>query len=266
MSELQQEAEQETVEEPQEADLAPDSPPSEGEEKAEKQDSEELIPKSEADQIAQKAINKQHRKYREEQRKREELEKRLKDLEQQSQTLNNVDIPPIPDSWDENYEDKVKARDAAILQKAKIEASQQLQAEREANEQRAREAEELKQSQQRNDKFLENARKLGVSQEALNEAQDIVISYGVGDMPGLAAALVDDPDGPVMVQYLASNLLELNEIVNADPVLAGIKLANVKVKAAALKPKPTAAPDPATSLDGRGAPEKQRGPKGATYE
>ena len=69
-----------------------------------------------------------------------------------------------------------------------------------------------------------------------------------------------------MVQHLAANPLELHELVTASPIAAGRMLADVKAKAAALKPKTSDAPDPASALGGRGAPQKGRGPQGATFE
>jgi hypothetical protein len=237
------------------SELATDSPNSEGEQKQE-EDSQEL---------AQKAINKQHRKYREEQRRANDLQKRLEDLEaKQKPDLSVSDIPPIPDSWDENYEGKIKERDEAILRKAKNDALLQQQSEFAEREKQEKQRIELESAQKRNDQFLENAKKLGVDNKSLMDAQKAVIDYGV--TPGIADVLLDDPEGALMLQHLAANPLELYDIVNASPELAGFKMAEVKQKAAALRPKPTSAPDPATTLDGRGVPPKERGPQGAIFE
>jgi hypothetical protein len=240
------------------SDLAPDSP-AEGEQSTE--NGKEALSEG-----AQKAINKQHFKYREEQRKRLELEERLKALEakQAPQEVGDVTIPPIPDSWDENFEDKIRQREEAIQRKAAIDARQQASADQEAISQREQQRQELERSQKLNDQFTENAKTLGVSQQSLDVAQQTVIDYGI--TPELATALISDADGPLMVQHLAANPLELHDLVHASPLTAGMMLAEVKAKAAALKPKSSEAPDPATTLNGKGAPVKERGPKGATFE
>lgn len=239
------------------SELAADSPAPEGEEsKGEDSQDQDAV---------QKAINKQHRKFREEQRRANDLQKRLESLEaKQEPVLTATDIPPIPDSWDENYEAKIKERDEAILRKAKNDALLQQQSEFAEREKQEQQRKELETAQKRNDQFLENAKKLGVDNQALISAQQSVIDYGV--TPELATALIEDSDGPLMVQHLAANPLELYDLVTANPIVAGLKLAEVKQKAAALRPKPTSAPTPATTLDGRGVPPKERGPEGATYK
>ena len=69
-----------------------------------------------------------------------------------------------------------------------------------------------------------------------------------------------------MVQHLAANPLELHDIISASPVMAGAMLSEVRSKAQALKPKATSAPDPSPDIRGRGVPDVERGPKGATFE
>jgi len=114
------------------------------------------------------------------------------------------------------------------------------------------------------DTFLENSKKLGVKHDALMEAQNAVVSYGV--TPELAQVLLKDSMGALMVQHLAANPLDLHDIVSATPMEAGLLLAEVKTKVALLKPKSSSAPSPATILKGGAVPAKQRGLPGATYE
>jgi hypothetical protein len=240
------------------AELAPASP-EEGEQNTEDSEKQALS------EGAQKAINKQHFKYREEQRKRLELEERLKELESKQEVSTAPgEIPPIPDSWDENYEQKIRQREEAIQRKAAFDAQEQLRADQAAITQREQQRQELERSQKLQEQFSANANKLGVNPESLQKAQEVVVSYGI--TPDLATALIEDSDGPLMVQHLAANPLELDALIHAPPISAGLKLAEIKAKASALKPKPSSAPTPPTTLKGRGAPEKQRGPEGATFE
>ena len=172
-------------------------------------------------------------------------------------------IPPVPDSWDDDYAEKIRSRDEAIKQSIRFESQQAAQTAVSDQAQLLKQQQEQDRSQKLSEQFTANATKLNVSQTALDAAQKTVIDYGI--TPGLATELLEDADGPLMVQYLAANPLHLEELVTATPYAAGRLLAVVKANAAALKPKTSAAPDPATPLGGRGAPSKDDGPDGATY-
>lgn len=241
------------------ADLATDSPETGGEENTENGAEQEAI---------QKAINRQHFKFREEQRRADELavenEKLKKQLQSQSPSdPNGIEIPPIPDMWDDNYEAKVQAREDAIRRKAVAEAQATQSTQNAALEEQKQQLKQAQRSQQLQDKFVDNAAKLGVDGEALNAAQNTIIQYGI--TPELATTILQDDNGPLLVQHLAANPLDLHDLVTLEPLQAGMKLAEVKQKAAALKPKRSEAPPPADTLTGRGAKEGERGPKGATF-
>lgn len=239
------------------ADLAPASPV-EGEENT--KDSEEQTP-----EWFQKKINKQTFAQRQAERERDELKTRLDELERKSKpALENISIPDIPDSFDEDYESKIRKRDEVIRQNAQVDAAKLQREETQAIAQQQSQRKELERAQALESQFSENGKKLGVDRQSLIDAQNAVVDYGV--TPDLASVLLEDAQGPLMVQYLAANPLDLHDIVNASPVQAGLLLADVKVKSAALKPTPSSAPDPATTLDGRAVPTKERGPEGATYK
>ena len=216
----------------------------------------------------QKAINKQHFKFREEQRRANELQAKLDALESKnvgnSQELEAVTIPPVPDSWDDDYAEKMRVRDESIKQNAHVDSQKAIDETRSAETQLLKQQQEADKSRKLSETFTANATKLNVSPEALDAAQQTVINYGI--TPELATELLQDADGPLMVQHLAANPLDLHELVTANPFAAGRILAEVKAKAAALKPKTSEAPDPATALGGRGAPAGDRGPDGATFE
>jgi hypothetical protein len=244
------------------SELAPDSPA----------EDEKLTPAAKVDGVDvegpegfKKAIDKQHRKFREEQRRADDLAKRLEELETKNQpVINDVEVPRIPDSWDEDYEAKIRARDTAILQKAQADALKTQQQEAKAKQQQQLQQQKYERAQALQSQFSENGKRLGVDQKVLDDAQNAVVEYGV--TPDLANVLLEDPSGPLLVQYLAANPIDLHEIVSADPVRAGLMLAKVQAKAEALKPKTSSAPDPATTLSGKATPKKERGPKGATFE
>jgi len=257
---IEQEAQVEESNETKEvesSDLAPDSPEEGKENTGEDTSTPEWF---------QKKINKQTFAQRQAERERDEARKEAEALRKRYESAEpeNVSIPPIPDAYDDDYEQKIRDRDEAILRKAKNDSIQEQRRETTARQQQERERADYERSQTLQKQFLENSKKLGVDSEQLSTAQDTVIEYGV--TPELAMTLLEDSSGPLMVQYLAANPLDLYDIVNASPVKAGLMLAEVKSKALSLKPKPSNAPSPATRLDGRASPQKERGPKGATFE
>tara|TARA_R110000744_G_scaffold52076_1_gene111723 strand:- start:88 stop:891 length:804 start_codon:yes stop_codon:yes gene_type:complete len=210
-----------------------------------------------------KAIDKQHKKFREQERRANDLEQRLKDFESRQPALEDVVVPPIPDSWDENYEAKIRQRDEAFRKQAQNEFASTQRRERQAATEHESQRAEYDRTQALQKQFAANTQKLGLKEDELMTAQNAVVEYGV--TPELANALLEDSDGPLMVQYLAANPLDLYDITQASPLKAGLLLAKVKAKSAGLRKKVSAAPDPADSLSGRAVPKKDRGPKGATY-
>jgi hypothetical protein len=244
------------------AELAPDSP-DEGEENTE--DGEDSTP-----DWLKKKIAKQTFAQRQAERERDELKKRLEDFERKAQpVLSKTDVPPIPDSWDDNYEAKIRERDNAIMQNAKFEAAEAQRLQAQAEQQRKLEREQFNRQQELSETLEANSKKLGVDRARLDSAQEVLvkqISESGRDMTRIVDRLLSDPMGALMIQHLAQNQLDMHDIIYASPEDAGFLLAEVKQKAARLKPKPSSAPSPATTLTGRSSPQKERGPKGATFE
>lgn len=219
---------------------------------------EEVVDESEQ---LRKAMAEKAFKEREARRRADELEKRLKELESKDSSV--VNVPEMPDPFDDDYSQKMAARDEALLKKARFDAVEANRIEQQAITQRDNERKEYERLQALQSQFAENGKRLGVDSKALDEAQDALISYGVSGE--LATTLLNDPEGPLLVQYLAANPLDLYDITNANPLQAGLLLGKAKSKVSSLKPKPSSAPDPATVLEGRGVPKKERGPAGAVY-
>lgn len=232
-----------------------DSAPAETEAKAEVKDESEELRKT----IAEKAY-----KEREARRRADDLERRLKELESKQNPEFDGVVPSMPDPFDDDFDSKVRAREEALQRKARADAIAMQQREAEAEAQRKREREEFEQQQKLQADFKKNASDLGVDQQSLADAAQAVINYGV--TPDIENAILSDANGPLMLQYLAANPLELSDLIEANPLRAGMLLADVKSKSLSLKPKLSSAPPPPQALDGRGAPQKERGPKGATFE
>lgn len=247
------------VEEPQQLDEAtPAEPVETAETKDEPEDLRKVIAEKEK-VIAEKAF-----KEREARRRADSLDKRLKELEAKQNPEFDGVIPPKPDPFDDDYDKKIQAREDALQRKARADLMSIQQKEAEAEAQRKREREEYEKQQKQQADFRRNAAELGVDQEVLSKSAQTVISYGV--TPDIEDALMSDKDGPLMLNYLAANPLELADLIEASPLRAGMLLADVKSKSLKLKPKPSSAPPPAQTVEGRGAPKRERGPKGATFE
>lgn len=213
----------------------------------------------------QKTLAEKAYKEREARRRANELEKRLEELEaKQNQPVFDGTVPPLPDQYDDDYEVKVKAHVDALNRKAQADAYQNHLREQQAQEQRKREREEIERNQKRNAEFTQNAQALGIDQQKLAQAAQTVVNYGITS--DIEDAIMNDKDGALVLMHLASNPLELSDLIDSDPISKGMILAEVKSKAQSLKPKTSSAPPPPTTLSGRGAPPAQRGPKGATFE
>lgn len=218
----------------------------------------------------QKAINKQHAKFREEERKRIEAEKRAEEAEKLAAELREknsvIEIPPMPDAYDEDYDAKVKVRDEAIRRKAEQDA---LKTSAENDAEAKKKAAENASAEAFNEKvtaYQNKAVGLGVKPEEMASAGELVGSY-IQDM-NVVEFIVEHEEGPLITKYLAANPVLLDELSSMNPMQAALKISNEIAPAASLlKPQASNAPDPAETLTGLGAGE-QVDPliKGATFE
>ena len=222
------------------------------------------------DDGAQKAINKQHAKYRDEERKRIASEKEAEGLREKLAKLEaekgDLTIPEAPDPYDENYEEQLKVRDEAIMRKATQEAHQQnVIAQQDAQKEVADKAEQERVSTlvQGYDKQIA---KLGLSPEEIRVAGNKVVEYGIS--VDVAEFILQQEDGPLITKYLADNPVIMDDLRHMRPIDAALKInSDIRKAASTLKPQATAAPDPIETLSGRGAGEKTS-PfiAGATFE
>ena len=218
----------------------------------------------------QKAINKQHRKYREEERKRQAVEKELAELRasmpsQQEQAA--VVVPPLPDAWEDDYELKMQQRDIALLDNARVNAANQEQQGRQQAIAQELQEKEQRALNERSTAFSTRAQADGFKDSDLNSASQIVAAAGI--TPDVASYLLDDDSGHLMVAYLAdeNNSIELYDLARSNPVQAGAKLSAIKAKATQLKRKHSKAPAPASAPRGKGSPPVDRYEMpGATFE
>ena len=113
--------------------------------------------------------------------------------------------------------------------------------------------------------YSQRAVKLGISSEELQAAGNQVASFGMADE--VVNYILEDDLGPAITKYLSQNITELDTIRSMAPAQAAVRIAtHVREKAAALKPKVNAAPDPVDQPAKAGVAPKGRGPKGAIFE
>lgn len=209
-----------------------------------------------SEEKAQQGINKQHKKFRDEERAHTRTKTEAGDLRKELDELKaqSEDIPPVPDQYAENYAELVETRDKAIQHKAGLDAQQanvtaaaDKQETERLDQQKVHEAEQIA-------NFDSNMITLGLKSAETNTAAKTVLEYGVSD--NLLDVLMEDIEGPLMVHYLANNPIE-QDALNGMSALQLVNHINseIKPKAALLKPKTSDAPDPPISLGGGGVQE-----------
>jgi len=235
----------------------------------------ELAPATEGKQEktndgAQKAINKQHAKYREEERLKlaeQEENKKLKDkIAKLESDKGDVHIPDMPESYDDDYEVKVKERDEAIRQSALNEAQTKRANEtREAQKLEAEKAESTRVANLTTD-YNKSITALGLNADEIKAAGDKVIGYGI--YTDVAEHIMQQQDGPLIIKHLSENPIILDELRNMTPIQAAMKInTDIREAASLLKPQASETPDPTEVLSGLGAGEADDPMiAGATFE
>lgn len=217
----------------------------------------------------QKDVNVQHKRFRDEERgriKQKERADRLQaELDELKGTGKPVEIPPMPDRYDADFETKMAERDDAIRRAAEQDAqAEQTEAERKKNEEEQATAAQAE-VQAKVETFDKNMIDAGLDPAATKKAADTVIEAGIS--VDFQDALLEDPDGPLFVQYLAQNPVELDSMSRMSSYQRFNHMNGLREKVQLLRPKTSNAPPPPTTLEGGGAPEtKESWEEGAVYE
>lgn len=218
----------------------------------------------------QKRINVQHKKYRDEERARVAAEEKAAKLAAEIEELRvkslDLTIPPVPDPYADDFQEQVKRRDEAIRLNAEHEAKQARLAEQKKQEEAARASSQEEQIKAKVQGFDSNMVKHGLNPIEVKQASEMVLSYGISET--FEDVLLEDPDGPLFVAYLAKNPLEIEELKGMSTLqLVNHLNGDIRQKASLLKPHTSQAPAPPLTLEGGGVPELQESwEKGAKYE
>lgn len=242
-------------------DLAPGTEEIKPTETVETQSTESEDSSTDGNAEWQKQVNKQHFKFRTEERKRIEVERERDELKakmQQDQLATPApEIPPIPDALeldDEEFRTKINQRDDLIRKKAEFDGQQQLILQAQQQQQQADSQQQAFARQELGNKFSQNAISSGMTGESLQQIITTLNGAGLSTRNDIADHLMGDDDGPIISQYLASNPVELDTLLNSTAMQAGAVYQDIRAKAVLLKPKQSLAPDPALTLSGTGAP------------
>ena len=230
------------------------------------EESAELETSEEVGERTKKAFNKKHFQLKQAERDNLALQERLDKLEAQQnepKVLESANVPDIPDSWDDDYQDKIRQRDAVIAQNAEYNVNQQINERNEAAKVQAEQAKQQERTQTLTKTFSDNVLKLGVNEEKVMEAAKTLVDYGADGE--IASAMMTDPDGALMIQYFAADLQEFDGFMKLSPMERGRRFESIKQKAQTFRPKTSEAPAPAQSISGK-TPPSSRGPAGATFE
>lgn len=196
------------------------------------------------------------------------LAERLSRLEsQQPGTTGPPQIPPIPDQFDEHYEQKLAARDQAIQQNAKWEAQQENEQALAQERQRQNNLQQANELNRQVQVFNEQARALGIDQNTQSQLVQRVAEAGVNG--AVFEEIMSSPQGAKMLKGIGS--LNTNDLLNfAEKSNQGqMGLVDSIIEARNLAGNPVsqnAAPRPPEMLSGTGVPTQKRGPRGLTIE
>lgn len=201
----------------------------------------------------QKTINKKHFETQQAKRDLEAANSRIAEFEskQREEMAAKVGtIPAMPDAFDDDFDEKVKVRDEALIAQANFNSqNQSYQIQQRALQQAEVQAKNAK-VQESMTKYSQKATELGIAQDELQAAGNTVAQYGLSD--DLVLHILGDADGPLITKHLAANPQEGFELAHMSPFLVGPFLDGIRQKASTLKPKTSNAPAPGANLDGQG--------------
>lgn len=218
----------------------------------------------EAQEIVNNAIGRQHKKFRTEQDRANELQAENERLRASLPQEQRPDIPEPPDSLDDGFEEKTRARDTAIREATAFDVRQEMARTQAITAESTAQNERAKKFNDAADTYMGRAATLGLDPTALQVAGNTVVAYGASEE--LVGHILGDEQGPLITQYLAKNLDQLESLRNMPPMQAAVHLANVIVPKMTAVPANSGAPSPPDGLSGGGVPPSERGPDGTTYE
>ena len=196
-------------------------------------------------------------------RRADAAEAELVELRANAPKVTRPNVPPMPDSFDDDFDTKMAIRDKSIADAAEFDAQEKHSQQREQENQQIQQNQQTQQLQTQATTYANRAVELGVSPAELQVAGPILAAAGISN--DLTMHILTDESGPAITKHLADNPRMLDEIRDMTPLAAAAFIeTNVKPN---LSNKPVSkTPAPARNINGGGSPPSERGPKGAKFE
>ena len=153
------------------------------------------------------------------------LEKKLQEQAASAARETNAvrpTIPPYPNALEADFDEKVKARDAAIVAAANFDKEQEALAASKKIEQDQLVERSKQQVAANAQEFAKRAAKLGIKPAAMRRAEVTVASVLADGNREVAAHLLKDEQGPLIVNYLFKNPLVLDKLADMDTISAAV--------------------------------------------
>jgi hypothetical protein len=232
------------------SDLAPETS---GDEESAPQ-SEEA--KAEAKQQAiQETINKKHAQAKQAERERDDALARVAQFEaaqREKEAAQIAAIPDYPDEYDDNFQQKLAERDAALVRQAQFNQSQQSYNQQQQQQAQAQQQKQELATQTAAANYNARATELDISGSVLQAAGQAVAGFGIGE--DVVMHILTHKDGPLITKYLADHPVEAIDLAGMSPITQGVYLEQVHSKALAASPKAkkSNAPSPPSDISGAG--------------
>lgn len=194
-----------------------------------------------------------------ERQRADEAERKLAEFQAQMPKTEAPGIPDMPDPEDfYGNPDGLKAaqdqRDEAITQRATFDAQKSWETTQLQNQATQQAQAQAQKQQEAIAGYAKTADSFGIKTEQMQKDANMVSQSGLNQ--NIQDHLVSDAQGPLIINFLAANMLELDKLRSMDSISAGIYIANeIKPKLAGIK-KTTSTPHPLDMDDGKGVPEK----------
>jgi dsDNA-specific endonuclease/ATPase MutS2 len=195
-------------------------------------------------------------KQREAERRAEELEAQLQELKsrQPVETAPAVPEVPNPDDYygdDAGLQNAMKEYGEAIAKRAEYDARIAANEERQRQQALEQQRKDAQAQYERQAKYVETAKTFNITPEQINSDAASVSPYLGKDMQD---HIVSDPQGPLIVNYLAKNPIALDELRSMSPFAVGAYIEAKIRPAIASTRKTTQAPKPVEIVGGASVP------------
>ena len=218
------------------------------------------------------AFKRKNAQLKKERQKARELELELSKREEELAKLRTSErpiVPEMPDPYDPEFNEKVKARDEALIAQVEYDREVRKQQQAKQNNQQTLQQTRMREVQQMQEVYVERSTNLGIK-DTEREAMETVVTDALGpEHATVASYMLRHEQGPLIVKHLSQNPVDLAQLSDKDGVDAlSFIIKEIEPKLSkSIKSKKSKAPKPAKTFSGRKSVKKEN-PflKGATFE